>query len=149
MDKEISIPNEIITNKIYLIRNQKVMFDRDLAELYGAETKRLNEQVKRNITRFPKDFMFQLTKEEWLNLRSQIATSNSKDKKIKTSLSNKNIKLFSIVNFSSIRVLHNEIPRTFFKFSSVRVSRSEVSRTFSHFSIHSRLQRDHSYAFSF
>jgi len=76
MDKEISIPNEIITNKIYLIRNQKVMFDRDLAELYGVETKRLNEQVKRNITRFPKDFMFQLTKEEWLNLRSQIATSS-------------------------------------------------------------------------
>lgn len=76
MDKEISIPNEIITNKIYLIRNQKVMFNSNLAELYQVETKRLNEQVKRNIARFPKDFMFQLTKEEWLDLKSQFATSS-------------------------------------------------------------------------
>jgi len=76
MDNEVSIPNEIITNKIYLIRNQKVMFDSDLAELYQVKTKRLNERVKRNIARFPKDFMFQLTKEEWLNLKSQIATSS-------------------------------------------------------------------------
>ncbi|MCF6213804.1 MAG: ORF6N domain-containing protein [Flavobacteriaceae bacterium] len=76
MDKEISIPNELITNKIFLIRNQKVMLDSDLAELYKVETKRLNEQAKRNTTRFPKDFMFQLTKEEWLDLKSQFATSS-------------------------------------------------------------------------
>ena len=75
MGKEISIPEEIITNKIYLIREQKVMLDSDLAELYQVETKRLNEQVKRNIDRFPDDFMFQLTKEEWNNLKSQNATS--------------------------------------------------------------------------
>lgn len=53
------------------------MLDRDLAELYGVETRRLNEQVKRNIERFPEDFMFQLTKEEFENWKSQIATSNS------------------------------------------------------------------------
>ena len=55
------VPNEVIMNKILLIRNQKVMIDRDLAELFGVETKRLNESVKRNSARFPENFMFQLT----------------------------------------------------------------------------------------
>jgi DNA replication protein DnaD len=58
------IPDEIIMNKVLMIRGQKVMIDRDLAELYGIPTKRLNEQVKRNLKRFPPDFMFQLTEEE-------------------------------------------------------------------------------------
>jgi len=66
-----------INNKIYTIRSQQVMLDRDLAELYGVENKRLNEQVKRNIVRFPKEFMFQLTKEELEDWKSQFATSNS------------------------------------------------------------------------
>ncbi|TVQ94810.1 MAG: ORF6N domain-containing protein [Bacteroidetes bacterium] len=70
------IPDEIVINKIYLIRDEKVMLDSDLAELYGVETKRLNEQVKRNIDRFPEDFMFQLTETEFENLKSQIATSS-------------------------------------------------------------------------
>ena len=66
---------------IKIIRGQQVMLDRDLAALYGVETKRLNEQVKRNIKRFPEDFMFQLTKDECL--RSQIATLNEgSDKRI-------------------------------------------------------------------
>lgn len=73
---DIAIPDEVVMNKIYLIRNHKVMLDIDLAELYQVETKRLNEQVKRNADRFPEDFMFQLTNEEWESLRSQIATSN-------------------------------------------------------------------------
>jgi hypothetical protein len=72
--KEISIPNEVIASKIYLVRDKKVMLDSDLAELYQVETKRLNEQVKRNLLRFPEDFMFQLTTEEWENLKSQNAT---------------------------------------------------------------------------
>ena len=67
---------ETITGKIHLIRGTKVMLDRDLASLYGVETKRLKEQVRRNIERFPEDFMFELTKEELKNWRSQIATSN-------------------------------------------------------------------------
>jgi len=66
----------VIMSKIYLIRDQKVMLDADLAELYEVETRRLNEQVKRNIERFPDDFMFQLTKEEFEHLKSQIATSS-------------------------------------------------------------------------
>jgi hypothetical protein len=64
---------------IITIRNQKVIVDRDLAEIYGVETRRLNEQVKRNPDRFPEDFMFQLTKKEadfWLRSRSQIAMSS-------------------------------------------------------------------------
>jgi hypothetical protein len=65
-----------IISKIHLIRDQKVMLDADLAELYEVETKRLNEQVKRNEARFPADFMFQLTKEEFANLKSQNATSS-------------------------------------------------------------------------
>lgn len=75
MTKTLSIPDDVVISKIYLIRNHKVMLDIDLAELYQVETKRLNEQVKRNADRFPEDFMFQLTDEEWESLRSQIATS--------------------------------------------------------------------------
>ena len=71
------IPDEVIIRKIYILRGQKVMLDRDIAELYGVETKRLKEAVRRNITRFPKDFMFQMTKSEFENWRSQIASSNS------------------------------------------------------------------------
>lgn len=68
------ISEETISDKIYVIRNQKVMLDRDLALLYGIETKRLKEQVKRNLSRFPEDFMFELTETEYNSLRSQIAT---------------------------------------------------------------------------
>jgi hypothetical protein len=73
---QLIIPDEVVMSKIYLIRDQKVMLDNDLAELYEVETRRLNEQVKRNIVRFPDDFMFQLTKAEFENLKSQIATSS-------------------------------------------------------------------------
>jgi hypothetical protein len=75
------IPDELITSKIYLIRNRKVMLDEDLAELYNVETRRLNEQVKRNKARFPMDFMFQLTQEEFENLKSQFATSSWGDRR--------------------------------------------------------------------
>ena len=64
-----------IENKILVIRGQQVMLDRDLAELYGVETKRLNEQVRRNTERFPEEFMFQLTRNELESVKSQIATS--------------------------------------------------------------------------
>jgi len=68
---------ETIAGKIYLIRGTKVMLDRDLAELYGVETKALKQAVRRNFKRFPPDFMFELTKEELKNWRSQFVTSNS------------------------------------------------------------------------
>ena len=76
MTHEKAIKNEgIVIDKIQIVRGKKVMLDEDLAELYEVQTKRLNEQVKRNIERFPSDFMFQLTKEEFENLKSQFATA--------------------------------------------------------------------------
>jgi hypothetical protein len=69
------IPQEVVEKRIYLIRRQKVMIDRDLAELYGVETRELNQAVKRNIKRFPEDFMFTLTRDEIMNL-SQIVISS-------------------------------------------------------------------------
>ncbi|GEL09855.1 ORF6N domain-containing protein [Flavobacterium glycines] len=76
MNDNITIPDEIITSKIYLIRNLKVMIDKDLAELYSVETKQLKRQVRRNIERFPEDFMFELSEQEFENLRSHFGTSN-------------------------------------------------------------------------
>ena len=70
------IPDEVIVSKIYLIRGKKVMLDRDLAELYKVETKQLKRAVRRNIERFPDDFMFELSKEELENWRYQFGTSN-------------------------------------------------------------------------
>jgi hypothetical protein len=70
------IPIERIERSILLIRGHKVMLDSDLAELYGVTTKRLNEQVRRNLSRSPQDFMFQLTEQEYSNLKSQIVISS-------------------------------------------------------------------------
>jgi cell division septum initiation protein DivIVA len=75
-DNKLIASVEKIESRIFVIRGQKVMLDADLAELYGVETKRLNEQVRRNSERFPEDFMFQLTAEEFENLKSQFATSS-------------------------------------------------------------------------
>ena len=66
---------ESVRNHVYIIRGRQVMLDNDLADIYGYELKRLNEQVKRNMERFPEDFMFQLTREEVDSVRSQIVTS--------------------------------------------------------------------------
>ncbi|MCM4173551.1 DNA-binding protein [Arenibacter sp. TNZ] len=74
MSNKLIIPDEVVISKIYYIRDQKVMLDSDLAELYEVETRVLNQQVKRNIDRFPDDFMFQLTEIEWETLKSQNAT---------------------------------------------------------------------------
>lgn len=70
------ISTELLAEKIHLIRGQRILLDRDLAELYGVETKTLKQAVKRNIKRFPDDFIFELTKAEFENLRSQFVTSS-------------------------------------------------------------------------
>jgi phage regulator Rha-like protein len=75
-DNNTMIPDEVIMKKIYLLRGSKVMMDRDLAELYEIETKQLKRAVRRNISRFPEDFMFELSPEEFNNLRSQFGTSS-------------------------------------------------------------------------
>jgi hypothetical protein len=73
----VTIPDEVVMSKIYVIRDQKVMLDRDLAELYGVETRVLKQAVRRNITRFPEDFMFEMDKEELESWRSQNVTSKA------------------------------------------------------------------------
>lgn len=73
---DITIPDEVVISKIYYIRDQKVMLDSDLADLYEVETRVLNQQVKRNMDRFPDDFMFQLTDVEWEILKSQNESSS-------------------------------------------------------------------------
>ena len=79
MNTIVTVPSEVIINKILLIRSTKVMLDSDLAELYQVPTKRLNEQVRRNLARFPSDFMFQLSSLETLDVnRSQFATGSQK-----------------------------------------------------------------------
>jgi hypothetical protein len=78
--KSIALAEDAIISKIYLIRGHKVMIDRDLAELYGVETKQLKRQVRRNIDRFPGDFMFELSAEEFQEWRSQFGASKEGDK---------------------------------------------------------------------
>ena len=73
---QVLVAEQKILNKIYAIRGEKVMLDQDLAEMYSVETKQLKRQVKRNIDRFPKDFMFALTEKQFENLRSQFGTSS-------------------------------------------------------------------------
>jgi hypothetical protein len=75
MSKRISVPDEVIVSKIYLIRDQKVMIDRDLAGLYGVETKRLKEAVRRNMERFPEDFMFEMDEWEFKSWREDNVSS--------------------------------------------------------------------------
>lgn len=78
MEKVQAVLSETIAQRIHLVRGNKVMLDADLAELYGVETRVLVQAVKRNLRRFPPDFMFQLADEEWLALRSQIVTSKGR-----------------------------------------------------------------------
>ncbi len=76
MENKLIVPDEIVMNQIYQIRGQKVMLDKELAELYQVSTGALNQAVARNLKRFPPDFMFQLNDEEWSILKSQIETSS-------------------------------------------------------------------------
>ena len=75
MAQLIKVPEEILFKKIHMIRDHKVLLDSDLAKLYGIEPRILKQAVRRNIGRFPTDFMFELTKDEWASLRSQIVIS--------------------------------------------------------------------------
>lgn len=92
MENEISTLQ--IEKKIFVIRGVQVMIDRDIAELYGVETRRLNEQVKRNIERFPEEFMFQLNEEEFENWKSQIVISNPGNDNWMSQIATSNEELF-------------------------------------------------------
>ena len=129
------VPEERIENKIFLIRGQKVMLDRDLAMLYNVPTRRLNEQVKRNKGRFPGDFMFQLTKEEFENWKSQIAMSNSEKMGIRRKphvFTEQGVAMLSGVLHSERAILVNvAIMRTFVKLREVLSTHKELARKLS------------------
>lgn len=126
------IPQEVIENKILPLRGKKVMLDRDLAILYKVSTRRLNEQVKRNIERFPKDFMFQLTKEEFGNWRSQIAISNSEKMGIRRkpyAFTEQGVAMLSSVLNSKVAIQVNiQIMRTFTRLKEIIMSHKNIQR---------------------
>jgi len=125
---KILVPEEVIMSKIYFIRGQKVMLDRDLAELYGAETRRLNEQVKRNIDRFPEDFMFQLTNDEFKNLKSQIATSSwGGTRKLPLAFSEHGVlMLSSVLNSERAIKVNIQIMRVYINFRKLMITHKEI-----------------------
>ncbi len=122
------MPDEVIISKIHLIRGQKVMLDEDLAELYQVETKRLNEQVKRNIDRFPKDFMFQLSQKEFDNLKSQIATSSwGGRRKPPFAFTEQGVSMLSGVLNSQIAIqVHIQIIRIFTKLRELLLTNKDI-----------------------
>ena len=123
-----SLPDETIISKIYFIRGQKVMLDRDLAEMYGVETRRLNEQVKRNSDRFPADFMFQLTQAEIENLMSQFATSSWGGlRKSPFAFTEQGVSMLSGVLNSAVAIkVHIQIIRIFTKMRELLLSNKDI-----------------------
>jgi len=135
------IPAERIENKIYLIRGQKVMLDRDLAKLYQTGTRDLNKAVTRNIDRFPNDFMFQLSKEELNNLMFHFGTSNLKSqfatarwggpRKLPKAFTEQGIAMLSSVLRSKRAIQVNiAIMRAFVKLRRVLATHNELTRKF-------------------
>jgi hypothetical protein len=120
---------QLIQNKIHTIRNEKVMLDFDLAELYETETKNLNLAVKRNINRFPEDFMFQLTKEEFGNLRLQNETSSYGGRRyLPYAFTEQGIAMLSSVLNSKIAIEVNiTIMRTFIKIRQYSINYKELA----------------------
>lgn len=127
-DSEIAIPQEALINKIFEVRGIKVMLDSDLAELYQVETRRLNEQVKRNIERFPEDFMFELTKQEWNDLKSQSATSSWGGRRKLPSVFTEHgiLMLSSVLNSSTAIKVNIQIMRTFTQMREMIANHQQV-----------------------
>lgn len=124
----VMVSEENILEKIYLIRGQKVMLDKDLAEMYGVEVKRLNEAVKRNATRFPEDFMFQLAQNEWRNLKSQFATSSwGGTRKLPYAFTEQGVAMLSSVLNSEIAIQVNiQIIRLFTKMKQLILDNKDL-----------------------
>jgi hypothetical protein len=124
------IPDEAIINKIFIIRDHKVMMDRDLAELYGVDTRTLNQAVKRNIKRFPDDFMFHMTPEELKNWKSQIVISNSEKMGLRKPpfvFTEQGVAMLSSVLNSDRAILVNiQIIRVFTKMRTLLESHKEI-----------------------
>ena len=127
-DKQIYLTDESIINKIYLIRGQKIMLDEDLAELYQIETRRLNEAVKRNSGRFPKDFMFRLNRKEFENLKSQFATSSwGGRRKLPLAFTEQGVAMLSGVLSSNIAIqVHIQIIRIFTRMKEMLLTNKDI-----------------------
>lgn len=124
------IPVEIIESWIYHIRGQKVMLDNDLATLYEVETRRLNEAVKRNIKRFPEEFMFQLTREEFEILKSQFATSSwGGRRKLPSAFTEHGVvMLSSVLNSERAIAVNIQIIKTFNRLKKLIVAHKDLSK---------------------
>lgn len=127
-----AVPRELVERRIYLIREQRVMLDEDLAELYGVAVKRLNEQVTRNVMRFPADFMFRLSRDEAQSLRSQNATLKGRGQHRKyraRAFTEHGILMLSSVLRSERAVQVNiVIMRTFVRLRQMLVNHTELAR---------------------
>ncbi len=128
--KTLTLPDELVMNKIYLIRGQKVMPDRDLAELYQVKTGILNQAVKRNAKQFPPDFMFQLTQQEFENWKSQIVISNSEKmglRKRPMAFTEQGVSMLSGVLNSDIAIqVHIQIIRVFAKMREMLFTHKDI-----------------------
>lgn len=126
--KENNLPEQIIASKIYEIRNEKVMIDADLAELYGVETRVLNQAVKRNENRFPGDFMFTLSKKEWDNLKSQNVTSSwGGRRKLPRVFTEQGVAMLSSVLGSETAIAVNiQIIRVFTKMREILLTNKDI-----------------------
>ena len=129
---ELIVSAETIENKIFFIKGKKVIIDRDLAKLYDVETKALNQAVKRNSERFPEDFMFQLSGQEFVNWKSQIVTSNSEKmglrKKPYVFTEHGILMLSSVLNSSKAVQVNIQIMRIFLKLRRMLASHVELKR---------------------
>ena len=122
------LTEERVLQLIHIIQNQKVMLDSDLADMYGVPTKRLNEQVKRNIDRFPADFMFQLNEEEWEHLKSQNATSSwGGRRKLPSAFTEQGVAMLSsILNSDTAIEVNIRIVRVFTKLREYALTHKEI-----------------------
>ena len=132
MKKQSLLPDRVIINKIIVLRNQKVIVDRDLANLYGVETRVLNQAVKRNIKRFPYDFMFQMTNEEMKTWKSQIVMSENDKMGLRKPpyvFTEQGVAMLSSVLNSDRAIMVNiQIMRVFTKLRALLESHTEIIR---------------------
>ncbi len=124
------ISAEVVATKILFIRGKKVMLDSDLAKLYGVDTKKINQAVKRNLERFPTDFMYQLTREEAMNLKSQFVTSSwGGTRKLPYVFTEQGVAMLSSVLHSKRAIQVNiAIMRTFVKLREVLLTHKELAK---------------------
>lgn len=124
----MEITEQLIVDRVLLIRGIKVMLDKDLAEMYGVAVKRLNERVKRNYTRFPQDFMFQLSMDEWIHLKSHFATSSwGGNRKLPYAFTEQGVAMLSSVLNSETAIQVNiQIIRVFTKMKQLLLENKEL-----------------------